>query len=92
SAGCPQLRGFHEVDHGLINQLLADSEEILSSCTEKMQGPAQYSWSADWSFWLSSSTYKYRSEEFKRQFSHLPDSERLIVGKKQSQQKSLSSG
>ncbi|NXN98066.1 GRM1C protein, partial [Rhinopomastus cyanomelas] len=28
---------------------------------------------------LSSSTYKYRSEEFKRQFSHLPDSERLIV-------------
>ncbi|NXF40337.1 GRM1C protein, partial [Nyctibius bracteatus] len=45
----------------------------------KMQSPAQYSWSADWSFWLSSSTYKYRSEEFKRQFSHLPDSERLIV-------------
>uniref|UniRef100_A0A803V7B9 Queuine tRNA-ribosyltransferase accessory subunit 2 n=1 Tax=Ficedula albicollis TaxID=59894 RepID=A0A803V7B9_FICAL len=44
-----------------------------------MQGPAQYSWSADWSFWLSSSTYKYRSEEFKRQFSHLPDSEKLIV-------------
>ncbi|OWK63898.1 GRAM domain-containing protein 1C [Lonchura striata] len=44
-----------------------------------MQGPAQYSWSADWSFWLSSSSYKYRSEEFKRQFSHLPDSERLIV-------------
>ncbi|XP_072781262.1 protein Aster-C isoform X5 [Taeniopygia guttata] len=69
----------HEVDHGLINQLLVDSEETLNSCTEKMQGPAQYSWSADWSFWLSSSTYKYRSEEFKRQFSHLPDSERLIV-------------
>ncbi|XP_064918961.1 protein Aster-C isoform X2 [Columba livia] len=69
----------HEVDHGLISQLLADSEETLSSCTEKMQGPAQYSWSADWSFWLSSSTYKYRSEEFKRQFSHLPESERLIV-------------
>uniref|UniRef100_A0A8C6YQK6 GRAM domain-containing protein n=1 Tax=Nothoprocta perdicaria TaxID=30464 RepID=A0A8C6YQK6_NOTPE len=29
--------------------------------------------------WLSSSTYKYRSEEFKRQFSHLPESERLVV-------------
>lgn len=40
------------MDHGLINQLLADSEETLSSCTEKMQGPAQYSWSADWSFWV----------------------------------------
>ncbi|XP_050187826.1 protein Aster-C isoform X2 [Myiozetetes cayanensis] len=94
----PPSMEVHEVDHGLINQLLADSEEALNSCTEKMQGPAQYSWSADWSFWLvflqtgsgeelsrsgllqlSSSTYKYRSEEFKRQFSHLPDSERLIV-------------
>ncbi|XP_048150823.1 protein Aster-C isoform X6 [Corvus hawaiiensis] len=75
----PPSMEVHEVDHGLINQLLANSEETLSSCTEKMQGPAQYSWSADWSFWLSSSTYKYRSEEFKRQFSHLPDSERLIV-------------
>ncbi|XP_025949749.1 protein Aster-C isoform X6 [Dromaius novaehollandiae] len=69
----------HEVDHGLVSQLLADSEETLGLCTEKMQVPAQYSWSADWSFWLSSSTYKYRSEEFKRQFSHLPDSERLVV-------------
>ncbi|KAM6144795.1 LOW QUALITY PROTEIN: protein Aster-C [Phoenicopterus ruber ruber] len=74
----PPSMEVHEVDHGLISQL-ADSEETLGSSTEKMQGPAQYSWSADWSFWLSSSTYKYRSEEFKRQFSHLPDSERLIV-------------
>ena len=40
------------MDHGLISQLLTDSEETLSSCTEKMQGPAQYSWSADWSFWV----------------------------------------
>ncbi|XP_058685912.1 protein Aster-C isoform X3 [Poecile atricapillus] len=75
----PPSMEVHEVDHGLINQQLSDSEETLNSCTEKMQGPAQYSWSADWSFWLSSSTYKYRSEEFKRQFSHLPESERLIV-------------
>ncbi|XP_056649469.1 protein Aster-C isoform X3 [Monodelphis domestica] len=28
---------------------------------------------------ISSSTYKYRNEEFKRQFSHLPESERLVV-------------
>ncbi|XP_074928252.1 protein Aster-C isoform X3 [Chelonoidis abingdonii] len=70
---------IHEVDHGLIRQLLADSEETLGACTEKMQAPAPYNWSADWSFWISSSTYKYRSEEFKRQFSHLPDLERLIV-------------
>uniref|UniRef100_A0A674ICV2 GRAM domain containing 1C n=1 Tax=Terrapene triunguis TaxID=2587831 RepID=A0A674ICV2_9SAUR len=32
-----------------------------------------------WGGGISSSTYKYRSEEFKRQFSHLPDLERLIV-------------
>ncbi|XP_074830203.1 protein Aster-C isoform X3 [Natator depressus] len=70
---------IHEVDHGLIRQLLADSEETFGACTEKMQAPAPYNWSADWSFWISSSTYKYRSEEFKRQFSHLPDLERLIV-------------
>lgn len=40
------------MDHGHISQLLAGSEDTLSSCTEKMQGPAQYSWSADWSFWV----------------------------------------
>ncbi|XP_067402176.1 protein Aster-C [Emydura macquarii macquarii] len=70
---------IHEVDHGLIRQLLADSEETHGACTEKMQAPVPYNWSADWSFWISSSTYKYRSEEFKRQFSHLPDLERLVV-------------
>ncbi|XP_015269065.1 PREDICTED: GRAM domain-containing protein 1C isoform X3 [Gekko japonicus] len=30
-------------------------------------------------FKISSSTYKYRNEEFKRQFPHLPDLERLVV-------------
>ncbi|XP_048673865.2 protein Aster-C isoform X3 [Caretta caretta] len=70
---------IHEVDHGLIRQLLANSEETFGACTAKMQAPAPYNWSTDWSFWISSSTYKYRSEEFKRQFSHLPDLERLIV-------------
>ncbi|XP_054830413.1 protein Aster-C [Eublepharis macularius] len=30
-------------------------------------------------FKISSSTYKYRNEEFKRQFSHLPDLEKLVV-------------
>ncbi|XP_019332105.1 protein Aster-C isoform X4 [Alligator mississippiensis] len=69
----------YEEDHGLVNPLEADSEETLDTCTEKNQAPTPYSWSTDWSFWLSSSTYKYRSEEFKRQFSHLPDLERLIV-------------
>ncbi|KAM6447452.1 protein Aster-C isoform 3-T3 [Liasis olivaceus] len=44
-----------------------------------MQSTSPYSWSADWSFWISSSTYKYRNEEFKKQFSHLPDLERLVV-------------
>ncbi|XP_061484315.1 protein Aster-C isoform X3 [Rhineura floridana] len=70
---------LHEVDHGLISQLLVDSEENLSVCTEKIQPSFPYNWSTDWSFWISSSTYKYRNEELKRQFSHLPDLERLVV-------------
>ncbi|XP_053161854.1 protein Aster-C isoform X3 [Hemicordylus capensis] len=70
---------LHEVDHGLISQLLVDSAENLNVCTEKIQTPSLYNWSTDWSFWISSSTYKYRNEEFKRQFSHLPDLERLVV-------------
>ncbi|XP_063160795.1 protein Aster-C [Candoia aspera] len=74
-----EKQALHEVDHGLISQLLVDSEENLSVCTEKMQSTAPYNWSADWSFWISSSTYKYRNEEFKKQFSHLPDLERLVV-------------
>ncbi|XP_019404332.1 PREDICTED: GRAM domain-containing protein 1C isoform X3 [Crocodylus porosus] len=73
------MKEVYEEDHGLVNPLEADSEETLGMCTEKIQAPTPYSWSTDWSFWLSSSTYKYRSEEFKRQFSHLPDLERLIV-------------
>ncbi|XP_019383101.1 PREDICTED: GRAM domain-containing protein 1C isoform X3 [Gavialis gangeticus] len=73
------MKEVYEEDHGLVNPLEADSEEALGMCTEKIQAPTPYSWSTDWSFWLSSSTYKYRSEEFKRQFSHLPDLERLIV-------------
>uniref|UniRef100_A0A2H6MWM1 VASt domain-containing protein n=1 Tax=Micrurus carvalhoi TaxID=3147026 RepID=A0A2H6MWM1_9SAUR len=32
-----------------------------------------------WKIPISSSTYKYRNEEFKKQFSHLPDLERLVV-------------
>ncbi|CAI5773020.1 VASt domain-containing protein [Podarcis lilfordi] len=70
---------LQEVDHGLISQLLVDSEENLSVCTEKIQASPPYNWNTDWSFWISSSTYKYRNEEFKRQFSHLPDLERLVV-------------
>ncbi|XP_015269064.1 PREDICTED: GRAM domain-containing protein 1C isoform X2 [Gekko japonicus] len=56
-----------------------ESEENLTVCTEKIPPPSPYNWSTDWSFWISSSTYKYRNEEFKRQFPHLPDLERLVV-------------
>ncbi|XP_026537591.1 GRAM domain-containing protein 1C isoform X2 [Notechis scutatus] len=70
---------LHEADHGLISQVLVDSEENLSVCTEKMHPTSPYNWNTDWTFWISSSTYKYRNEEFKKQFSHLPDLERLVV-------------
>ncbi|XP_035130022.2 protein Aster-C isoform X1 [Callithrix jacchus] len=45
----------------------------------KKQGPHLHNWSGDWSFWISSSTYKDRNEEYRRQFTHLPDTERLIA-------------
>ncbi|KAM8770852.1 protein Aster-C isoform 1-T1 [Rhynchonycteris naso] len=45
----------------------------------KKQGPHLHNWSGDWSFWISSSTYKDRNEEYKRQFIHLPDTEKLLA-------------
>ncbi|XP_054983424.1 protein Aster-C [Sorex araneus] len=47
--------------------------------TTKKQGPNFHNWSSDWNFWISSSTYKDRNEEYKRQFTHLPDTEKLIA-------------
>uniref|UniRef100_A0A8D2B7V1 GRAM domain containing 1C n=1 Tax=Sciurus vulgaris TaxID=55149 RepID=A0A8D2B7V1_SCIVU len=53
-----------------------DESNIVSA---KKQGPNLHNWSGDWSFWISSSTYKDRNEEYKRQFTHLPDTEKLIA-------------
>ncbi|XP_044526022.1 protein Aster-C [Gracilinanus agilis] len=80
-------QAIQEEDTGLlISELSEDVEEKLSPVVEennivtvKKQGPNLHNRSTDWSFWISSSTYKYRNEEFKRQFSHLPESERLVV-------------
>ncbi|XP_073749623.1 protein Aster-C isoform X2 [Callorhinus ursinus] len=55
---------------------VVDENNIVSA---KKQGPNLHNWSSDWSFWISSSTYKDRNEEYKRQFSHLPDTEKLIA-------------
>ncbi|MEE6473383.1 hypothetical protein FKM82_009988 [Ascaphus truei] len=51
------------------------SEEGLSPQPEKTPN----NWSSDWSFWVSSSTYKQRSEEFRKLFKELPEPEKLIV-------------
>ncbi|XP_072470060.1 protein Aster-C isoform X2 [Notamacropus eugenii] len=79
-------QAIQEEDTGFISESLEDVEEKLSPVVEensvapvKKQGPSLHNWSTDWSFWISSSTYKYRNEEFKRQFSDLPESERLVV-------------
>ncbi|XP_069328736.1 protein Aster-C isoform X1 [Eulemur rufifrons] len=53
-----------------------DENNIVSA---KKQGPNLHNWSSDWSFWTSGSTYKDRNEEYKRQFTHLPDTEKLIA-------------
>ncbi|XP_011375996.1 protein Aster-C isoform X2 [Pteropus medius] len=55
---------------------VVDENNIASA---KKQGPHLHNWSGDWSFWISSSTYKDRNEEYKRQFTHLPDTEKLIA-------------
>ncbi|XP_024433808.2 protein Aster-C isoform X1 [Desmodus rotundus] len=55
---------------------VVDENNIVSA---KKQGPHLHNWSGDWSFWISSSTYKDRNEEYKRQFIHLPDTEKLIA-------------
>nr|XP_056714143.1 protein Aster-C [Euleptes europaea] len=79
--GCETRRkqALSEVNHGLARQLLMHSQENLTGSTDKLQPPFPYNWSTDWNFWISNSSYKYRNEEFKRQFSHLPDLERLVV-------------
>ncbi|KAF6384769.1 GRAM domain containing 1C [Rhinolophus ferrumequinum] len=55
---------------------IVDESNLVSA---KKQGPHLHNWSGDWSFWISSSTYKDRNEEYKRQFIHLPDTEKLIA-------------
>nr|XP_005548167.1 PREDICTED: GRAM domain-containing protein 1C isoform X2 [Macaca fascicularis] len=84
--GAPTVRQvMNERDSSLAAELQEDVEENLSPTVEennvvvKKQGPNLHNWSGDWSFWISSSTYKDRNEEYRRQFTHLPDTERLIA-------------
>eukprot|EP00074_Homo_sapiens_P086728 XP_016862135.1 GRAM domain-containing protein 1C isoform X4 [Homo sapiens] len=84
--GAPTVRQvMNEGDSSLATDLQEDVEENPSPTVEennvvvKKQGPNLHNWSGDWSFWISSSTYKDRNEEYRRQFTHLPDTERLIA-------------
>ncbi|CAO2631906.1 Protein Aster-C [Lemmus lemmus] len=76
----------NEGDSSLATELQEETEENPSPVVDenntvsaKKQGPSTHNWSGDWSFWISSSTYKDRNEEYKQQFTHLPDSEKLIA-------------
>ncbi|XP_006975822.1 protein Aster-C isoform X6 [Peromyscus maniculatus bairdii] len=76
----------NEGDSSLATALQEEAEENPSPAVDenntvpaKKQGPSTHNWSGDWSFWISSSTYKDRNEEYKQQFTHLPDSEKLIA-------------
>ncbi|KAM6162106.1 protein Aster-C [Erethizon dorsatum] len=73
-------------DSSLATELQEETEENPrpavdenNTVSAKKQGPHLHNWSGDWSFWISSSTYKDRNEEYKRQFTHLPDTEKLIA-------------
>ncbi|XP_037677314.1 protein Aster-C-like [Choloepus didactylus] len=75
-----------EGDSSLATELQDELEENSSPVVDennivsaKKQGPISHNWSGDWSFWLSSSTYKDKNEEYKRQFRHIPDTEKLIA-------------
>ncbi|KAM4887898.1 protein Aster-C isoform 1-T1 [Thomomys bottae] len=77
---------IHEENSSLVTELQEEIEENLSPIVDetnvvsaKKQGPSSHNWSGDWSFWISSSTYKDRNEEYKKQFTHLPDTEKLIA-------------
>ncbi|XP_062967447.1 protein Aster-C [Cynocephalus volans] len=77
---------INEGDSSLATNLQEEVEENPSTIVDenntvsaKKQGPNLHNWSGDWSFWISSSTYKGRNEEYKRQFTHLPDTEKLIA-------------
>ncbi|XP_040126286.1 protein Aster-C isoform X3 [Ictidomys tridecemlineatus] len=76
----------NEGDSSLATELQEETEENPSPAVDesnivstKKQGPNLHNWSGDWSFWISSSTYKDKNEEYKRQFTHLPDTEKLIA-------------
>nr|XP_033797833.1 protein Aster-C isoform X1 [Geotrypetes seraphini] len=71
------LKSRNELD---INGSKSLAEEgNLGTGAQKVLASSLNAWNTDWTFWVSSSTYKQRSEEFKKQFRDLPDSERLIV-------------
>ncbi|XP_023573419.1 GRAM domain-containing protein 1C-like [Octodon degus] len=77
---------INEGDSSLASELQEETEEKPrpavdenSTVSARKQGPHLHNWSGDWSFWLSSSTYKDKNEEYKRQFTHLPDTEKLIA-------------
>ncbi|XP_021040549.1 protein Aster-C isoform X2 [Mus caroli] len=75
----------NEGDSSLATELQEEPEENPGPVVDenivsaKKQGPSTHNWSGDWSFWISSSTYKDRNEEYRQQFTHLPDSEKLIA-------------
>ncbi|ERE74858.1 GRAM domain-containing protein 1C-like protein [Cricetulus griseus] len=79
-------QAVNEGDSSVATELQEEAEENPSPVVDennivsaKKQGPSTHNWSGDWSFWISSSTYKDRNEEYKQQFTHLPDSEKLIA-------------
>ncbi|XP_021040550.1 protein Aster-C isoform X3 [Mus caroli] len=81
----PQTPTVNEGDSSLATELQEEPEENPGPVVDenivsaKKQGPSTHNWSGDWSFWISSSTYKDRNEEYRQQFTHLPDSEKLIA-------------
>ncbi|CAK6441661.1 unnamed protein product [Pipistrellus nathusii] len=85
--GPPTVRpAINEGESSIATEPPEESEENPNPVVDenntvsaKKQGPHGHNWSGDWSFWISSSTYKDRNEEYRRQFTQLPDTEKLIA-------------
>ncbi|KAM5281276.1 protein Aster-C [Ctenodactylus gundi] len=75
---------INEVDSSLDTELQEQVEKNPDAAVDdvvpaKKQGLLVHNWSSDWNFWISSTSYKYRNEEHKRLFTHIPDTEKLVA-------------
>ncbi|KAM6223965.1 LOW QUALITY PROTEIN: protein Aster-C [Rhynchocyon petersi] len=56
------------------SNVVVEQRNVVSTKTQEQN---LLIWSSDWNFWISYSVYKDRNEEYRKQFTYLPDTEKL---------------